>query len=167
MKTILELITTLIVTIYGFPAASYGSADYIYFNSFDEMYARADVILICTAETTSFKNLDIDSSPDGESYYVYTVSTVKADTVIKGDIKPGEKLEVKQLGGFYDNVYHFSDNTDYLTVGSQYLLFLSIYEDSPASLLNQTQAMYYVSGTRITPRDGNEITITIEDLITE
>jgi hypothetical protein len=167
MKSLLEIIASLMILFTGVPSVSYGSADYIYFHSPDEMYLRADVVLICTVQSSEVKSIDITGTPETDDDFIYTIATVKADEVFKGDKKPGDTLEVKQLGGFYDSVYYYNDGADYLTVGSKYLLFLSTYETSPASLLNQTQAMYYVSGSEITPREGNTITITYEQLLAE
>ncbi len=84
-----------------------------------------------------------------------TVTTVKVDEVLKGDVAKGDVIEVSQLGGEMDGVRYRDSTTTLLSAGSKsdYVLLLSSFgAGKPFSLLNPEQAMYTVgSGDALLP----------------
>lgn len=67
----------------------------------------------------------IINSPDG--YAIYTVSQVKINEVIKGQLKLGDVIQVYQLGG----VAISEAETKYYKNGEKYILFLNKLSDDP------------------------------------
>jgi hypothetical protein len=97
---------------------------------------------------------------------VITVHSATITRVHKGSAKPGEVIEVKQLGGTLDGTTYELENGVPFRDGAKYLLFLVTYPDSPASLLNPQQAQYAVdvNGT-FRPLGGNQLAVTNADLV--
>jgi len=55
---------------------------------------------------------------------VYTVSDIKVEKVIKGDVKPGGIVSVKQRGGLYNGINYTEKGTEYLVEGDKNVFFL-------------------------------------------
>lgn len=79
--------------------------------------------------------------------HVSTVSEIKIDKVIKGNIKKGDVIKVKQLGGISKEYSYFGE--EYFKIGERRMFFLATYENSdvekhgygqvPASPINPSQ----------------------------
>jgi hypothetical protein len=83
-----------------------------------------------------------------DSGVVVTISTVRVDEVLKGDIQVGQQIEVSQLGGTIDDVTYEDTNTVVLPAdGSDYALLLADHNAKPFDLLNPQQALYKAEGT--------------------
>ena len=96
---------------------------------------------------------------------VVTVRTVTVSRVFKGAVRPGDVVQVKQLGGKLDGVTYSEEHGVPLQENGQYTLFLETYADQPASLLNPVQAQYRVeSGDALRSLPGNEISTSITQL---
>ncbi|SNS83000.1 hypothetical protein SAMN05446037_10235 [Anaerovirgula multivorans] len=171
-------------------------ADYPYYPSIDALAERATTVIEGTIVDSRVEEIDdrtkVDLGVEGEiddrmnpskdtppSIRVYTVYTVKVSNTYKGDVKPGETIEVKQIGGesktMVYKVENEEDNVKFVE-GKKYVMFLSTYENSPATLLNPIQACYsYEEDTvktkstveneqLISVNEKNDLTLTIEDL---
>jgi hypothetical protein len=97
---------------------------------------------------------------------VTTVFTVNVARVFKGSVKADESVEVKQLGGEYKGVTYIEEGAFALQAGTTYLLFLAMFPDSPASLLNSDQAQYGVETSGSLLRFGdNQLAFSMADLV--
>ncbi len=133
------------------------NADYPYYNSLQELYDAADLVIVARNNRNESTILNIGND------IPYTVSSMSVTDVFKGD-KSIESIDVKQLGGLMDGVMYISQGVEQLVQDGEYLLFLETYDKSPASLLNPIQGMYYVEGSTVTARPENSIAVTLEDL---
>jgi hypothetical protein len=140
-------------------------ADYPQYNNLNELYEKADLVILCTNSSNEVRSMDIFNDTQKEEPFLYTISDVTINSVLKGNLSVEDSLEVKQLGGTYNNTLYIDSNVEQLKNNTQYLLFLETYENSPASLLNPTQGMYYVEGNTLRSRSENEIQLNIEQLL--
>ncbi|MEN0129629.1 MAG: hypothetical protein AAGC49_09330 [Brevundimonas sp.] len=97
----------------------------------------------------------LDEVPDVPGIVV-TVSTVRVEEVIKGDVAVGDLIEVSQLGGLYEGVQYLESQTTPLEEGSQdYVLLLAAHGPGvPYDLLHPVQAMYTVEAGTLEPVPG-------------
>ncbi|PZG23931.1 hypothetical protein C1I95_01780 [Micromonospora craterilacus] len=96
---------------------------------------------------------------------VVTVHRATVEKVHKGPVKPGDIIEVKEMGGTLDGVRYENADSAPIATGRSYLLFLETYPDSPASLLNPLQAKYELDADgNPASAPGNTITLTGVDL---
>lgn len=84
----------------------------------------------------------------------YTVLTVQINAVASGDLQPGTELEVK------------SPESDLAPLefgpGDEVILFVDLYPDVPASLLNPAQAGYRITNNGVEAGAGNPIVLSPE-----
>ena len=98
---------------------------------------------------------------------VVTISTVRVEEVIKGDVAVGDVIEVAQLGGLYDGVRYVEASTVSLEEGGEdYVLLLADHGPGvPYDLLHPVQAMYTVDSGDLDPVADNEVAVdTVDDL---
>lgn len=133
------------------------NADYPYYNSLQELYDAADLVIVARNNRNESTVLNTGNE------IPYTVSNMSVIDVFKGD-KSIDSIDVKQLGGLMDGVMYISQDVEQLAQDGEYLLFLETYDKSPASLLSPVQGMYYVEGSTVTARPENSIAVTLEDL---
>ncbi|MCL5289601.1 MAG: hypothetical protein M1489_00965 [Firmicutes bacterium] len=162
---------------------TYIFADYPHYSSIDSLAEKADIIIegkIVSSRVEEINILDKTNMEDKKlhpsseiqtSKMVYTVYTVKVSDSYKGTVKPGEIVEVKQLGGEDETTVYISEDSVKFPKNKKYLMFLSTYENVPASLLNPIQGSYsYEEETLINKgklqsvNTKNDLTLTIEDL---
>jgi hypothetical protein len=149
------------------------SAYYPSFDSLDAMSKKADLILQGKVISSKFEMLDVGSNsstdnpklnPGGKTNnesLPYTIYTVKIANILKGDTSKGSTIEVKQLGGLDkdSNTQYVEDDSQSLQINSNYVLFLSTYNNLPASLLNPIQGLYTISNNKIIANEKNSIKI--------
>lgn len=128
-------------------------SDYPEYIGIETLYDEADLVVVCENQGNNFSMLKIGSD---DFEFPYTISNFIIKDVLKGDDSL-ERVVVKQLGGTFNKVKYISDNVEQFKDNNTYLLFLKTYDDVPASLLNPVQGMYYVNGSEIIARDGNNI----------
>lgn len=71
-------------------------------------------------------------------YAPFTVSEIKVDDVIKGDINIGDSVKVRQLGGVIDGEAPYCENVTLLSEGEQGIFFTDsviVDKNSPPSIL--------------------------------
>ncbi|MFF3733080.1 hypothetical protein ACFYXM_22870 [Streptomyces sp. NPDC002476] len=146
-------------------------ADYPAYDSLDAVVEKADVVVSGTVVGSSVKKLMPEVSTEGDPLanpqaglseeeaakvepVVVTVSKVKVSEVLSGDVKPGDTVEVSQLGGTLGDVtYKEKHTTTLANNGTQYVLMLAKHDAAaPYDLLNPEQALYTVdAGGQIKP----------------
>ncbi|MFE9817922.1 hypothetical protein [Streptomyces sp. NBC_00236] len=141
-------------------------ADYPVYDSLDQVVEKADVIVKGTVVGSSVRELVPETSTDtdplanpqaglseeeaaDEDPVVITVSRVKVSEVLSGNVKPGDIVEVSQLGGQRGKVTYKEKHTTALTAnGTQYVLMLAAHGPAaPYDLLNPEQALYTAGGS--------------------
>ncbi len=161
------------------------SADYPRYNSLENLVDKADTIINGKVIGFTYSELNITQenqsddeyfNPGGEkdnSTIPYTVFTVEIEKTYKGNVRENDTIQIKTLGGIVGNTEYVLESTEdtRLEEGKKYVLFLETYDDSPASLLNPTQASYEYDAddNSITNQQGkqaaqNEISFNMEDL---
>lgn len=136
--------------------------DFPHYKSIDSLSEKADVVIkgrVIKSRVEALNDViystsvDEKMNPEGElpeektNYTIYTIYTIEIVDSLKGNSKPGDTIEVKQLGGEVENIDFISEeNIDILT-GNDYVLFLATYENTPASLLNSVQSLYIYGET--------------------
>src|SRR4051812_36077663 len=112
------------------------SSDYPSYENLAALHAKADLVAIVQlAKTTELLPPDEIPAP-------CTVFTGRIERAFKG--RPGTEVQVKQVGGTYRGIEYTEAGAIALQPGGRYLIFLEVYPDSPAALLNPAQAQYRV-----------------------
>jgi hypothetical protein len=151
-------------------------ADYPSYATADQLFERATVVVQGRVESDKKVVRLVQAAPQGQALpaavdaerregMVVTVRTVTVSRVFKGNVKPGDIVKVKQLGGKLDGVTYSEEHGVPLVDNGQYTLFLETYPDQPASLLNPVQGQYLVdAGNGLHALPGNEITTSVNQL---
>jgi len=161
------------------------SPEYPHFQSAKDLFARANLVIkgrvtdkarteevgtAAPADPTDPKQNPKAGAPlankeEQSGPIVVTVRKVQVLQVIKGNVSGSPEIDVKELGGTVKGVVYREEEASPLVPGVTYLLFLETYPDSPASLLNSSQAKYKVDSTgSLVGVPSNEIKITENDL---
>lgn len=144
-------------------------ADYPSFNGVSEIAATGDVVVrgefIDSHEDILYPTIDdggneIDNPQAGlsaeeierarkEGAVPVTISSVRVLSVLKGDAKPGEVIEVSQLGGSIDGEKISERETQLLgsIKADSLVLVLASHCDAPYDLLHPTEAVYAVDSS--------------------
>jgi len=90
---------TLFLALLLLTAAIPASATIVRALSIEQLTATADVIVEgrVTAQSSSWND---------EKTRIYTVTTLAVSTAHKGPVKPGETLQIRQIGGTVDGLTH-------------------------------------------------------------
>lgn len=147
-------------------------ASYPYYTSIDHLSERADLIIEGIIMGSSVEEIDISSKKrDTKSVKdIYTVYKIKVTQCYKGDVQPGEIVEIKQLGGETETIRYVCEDHAKFSVNNKYIMFLETYENFPASLLNPIQSSYGIVSDAldkemiISTSDKNDLTLTMSDL---
>ncbi|MEV1318065.1 hypothetical protein AB0J14_18520 [Micromonospora arborensis] len=151
-------------------------ADYPSYATADELFERASVVVQGRIDSSEQVLRVVQAAPQGQALpapveaerregMVVTVRTIKVARVFKGNVKPGDVVQVKQLGGKLDGVTYTEEHGVPLQKNGQYMLFLETYSDQPASLLNPVQAQYPVeSGEVLRSLPGNGVNTSVTQL---
>jgi hypothetical protein len=148
------------------------STSYPYYTSIEHLSQRADLIIEGIIMGSSVEEIDISNKKrDTKSIKdIYTVYKIKVTQCYKGDVQPGEIVEIKQLGGETERIRYACEDNAKFSVNNKYIMFLETYENVPASLLNPIQSSYGVVSdaldkeTIISISDKNDLTLTMSDL---
>jgi hypothetical protein len=154
--------------------------DYPSYDTVDSLYKTADLVVEASIANSSRTiqlgpapnvndpklnpNAGTGAQPAGDPL-VATVFQAKVTRVHKGSAKIGDTVDVKQLGGQAAGVTYRAEGVTMLKSGPTYLLFLALFPDAPASLLNPDQAQYPLDATgKPTNLGTNTITFSPADL---
>ena len=123
-------------------------ADYPFYSNEQSLIDKADLIItgevvkVNKAEKINIKSDRTSQGTNEDEKILYTVSEIKVVDVMKGNVKVGDIIKVKQLGDKNGAAEASLAKYDgYFKEKSQYVLFLSVYEnpDSPFETLNPEQ----------------------------
>ncbi|MDG6107576.1 hypothetical protein Daura_49275 [Dactylosporangium aurantiacum] len=133
-------------------------ADYPQYQTLETLFAAADLVAEVRLGAGSEVRGPTQTVPN-----VHTVFAATAGRTYKGTAPA--RLEIKQGGGRYKGTDHIQAGSVSLRPEGHYLVFLEVYDDAPASLLNPTQGQYRLdeAGT-VTPVDAAGLRFTLADL---
>jgi hypothetical protein len=117
--------------------------DYPYYPEVMDIVEEADIIIVGdVVDAKKVENLMTDVTPDksNKEAIPYTLSSIRVTEVVKGNVKVGDVLTIKQLGDYEKKPEETLYKMDgYLEENSRELMFLAEYENSPYSPLNPAQ----------------------------
>lgn len=105
---------------------------------------------------------DPKRNPGGKTDHTklpYTIYNVEILVVFKGKAKVGDTVQLKQLGGDDGVKQYVFAEAQPLETKADYIFFLKVYPNSPASLINPVQGVYSVSSGKITANEKNPVKI--------
>lgn len=142
-----SLVISTVIVIKSMPKPMF-HGDYPYYSDVDSIVQASDVIIVGDViSAREVKDLMVDRSlnkTDKETI-PYTLSTVKIVTVIKGNVKVGDVITIKQLGDYKNKPEETLYEMDgYLTKDTEHLMFLCEYNNSPYSSVNPAQGIIEV-----------------------
>jgi hypothetical protein len=114
--------------------------------SIEQLTATADVIAEgrVTAQSSSWND---------EKTRIYTVTTLAVLTAHKGPVKPGETLQIRQIGGTVDGLTQSIVGNAKLSVGEEMLVFLDRDEDRGLHyVVGMAQGKFSIDRASPTPR---------------
>ncbi|WP_327007846.1 hypothetical protein OHA72_11545 [Dactylosporangium sp. NBC_01737] len=133
-------------------------ADYPQYQTLAELFAAADVV----AEVRLGPSAEVRGATETVPN-VHTVFDATVGRTFKG--RAPSPLEIKQGGGRHKGTTHIEAGSVSLQPKAHYLVFIEVYDDAPASLLNPTQGQYRLDdGGTVTPVDDAGLRFTLADL---
>ena len=143
--TIFTIIFSIAVLSKLLPPRQFFHGDYPHYPKVSDIVDAADVIIAGDViSAREVKHLMVDKTPNkaDKETTPYTISTIKVTEVIKGNIKVGDLIEIKQLGD-YKNKPELTlyEMNGYLEKDSKELMFLCEYANSPYSPVNPAQGV--------------------------
>lgn len=125
--------------------------DYEIYDSIKELSEVSTIIIKGeVAKVHAPEVIKLADLPDGKTLeYVFTVSDVRVIETMKGDIKPGETIQVKQYGGLYKGAKYRTDAPELFAEDMQGIFFLETYDGVPASCINPTQGFLKIVDGKI------------------
>ncbi|MBS4031602.1 MAG: hypothetical protein KGZ63_09305 [Clostridiales bacterium] len=117
---------------------------YDYYNSTNELIETADIIVLGRVESQNVEiiNIGVGDQRDESAEFVYTVSNISVQKVLKGNFKEEETIRVKQLGGTLNGQVYREEGTEFFKKNRPYLFFLADFQseyNTPFEVLNPTQ----------------------------
>lgn len=157
--------------------------DYPSFENIEELSITSDLVVKGKVLSSYEEIIDTYMEPEGDSeeenpggepgetIFPYQVVDFEITEVYHGDAMVGDVLPIKQFGGEMDGVTYSTEDVVYLEDNSEYVVFLNVFDDSPAVLTNYTQSLYEEDGEEVVPvmdaEDNIELEIAeLEDLET-
>ncbi|KAB3533084.1 hypothetical protein [Alkaliphilus serpentinus] len=170
MKISKKIILGLVVVILLIPIWIFSKmsstylADYPHYSDEDTLIKEADVIVIGKVDEISKAKINVNQNQKDQDYdksvddlLEYTVSEVQVLDVLKGDIRVGEKIQIKQLGHI-DGIIKIKN---YFNKNKEYFFFLKKYDDitpgMPYSTLNPIQGHIEIDKNKIIIDKENQL----------
>ncbi|MBR6108957.1 MAG: hypothetical protein IKQ36_04395 [Clostridia bacterium] len=119
--------------------------DYPYYASVEELMEASDAVIVGEVISAG-EERSMSVSPDSTEKLIYTVSKVRVTEAVKGRLRTGDVIEVKQLGS---EKVHYEESGSFFKKGSTRLLFLAAYDDVPYSPVNPYQGAVEVREGRL------------------
>lgn len=150
-SSVLTLCIVCVFSIFNPFAKTIIHSDYTIYKS-EGLVKEADVIVEGSITDTSIKKIKYLFSPEktytnDEDKHIYTVSTMKITKVIKGNLKVGNTIEIKQMGDNKKTIdQEVIDNGGYFKKDSTQIVFLKDFTkfNVPYSVINPQQSVYTV-----------------------
>lgn len=119
--------------------------DYPYYASVEELMEASDAVIVGEVISAG-EERSMSVSPDSAEKLTYTVSKIRVTEAVKGRLRTGDVIEVKQLGS---EKVHYAESGSYLKKGSTQLLFLEAYDGMPYSPVSPYQGAAEVRDGRL------------------
>jgi len=138
----------------GNPVTVVVSQDFPHYKSIDSLAERADAIIkgkVVNTRVEAINDRVISESTNEElnpggnppvEKNIYTIYTIEIEEAYKGNYKPGDTLDFKELGGTVGNTTFVAEEKVDISNEYDYIFFLATYDNTPASLLNSIQSLY-------------------------
>lgn len=102
--------------------------------------------------------LSEDAAVNEDNMVLYTTFDIRVDEVIKGDLKPGQIIRIKQLGDKNNaQVSEISNAGGYFNLKCRYILFLASFEDIlpgiPYETLSPTVGHLEIKGNTVSVKN--------------
>ncbi len=147
--TFFIIISTLITLKNLLPPIQFFIGDYPHYTDAASIMKAADVVIVGDViNAGEVKELMVDVTPDktDKETTPYTLSTIKVTEIIKGNIKIGDILTIKQLGDYKNKPEKTLYEMDgYVKKDEKELMFLCEYTDSPYSPVNPAQGIIKIN----------------------
>jgi len=123
----------------------YTHYDYITFGSIKELNAasnsiiKGEVISVHSPEAMTIGTINKGTASEKPMKAVFTVSDVRVIESLKGTLKPGDVIQVRQLGGSYKGIDYPTDYPEIYTPNMQGIFFLLTHDKGPADHVNPCQ----------------------------
>jgi hypothetical protein len=112
------------------------SGSYTYYDNFDEADKNSDLIIVGKVVKVNAPEEIVIGTFTSD---IYTVSEFRVDKVIKGDVRVGDIVKVKQIGGAYKGIERTEDGIEFFRLGESHILFLESFARTPCSPINPGQ----------------------------
>jgi len=135
-------------------------ADFIGYSNIKDLTDSADAIVIGEVVNVNPPILITHGKFDDGSPWedVFTVSDVEVKKVLKGSLKPGQMIQVKQWGGEYQGTRYIVDGeSEFFSKNMRGIFFIQMYKDVPASCLNPYQGFVKIVDGKIEPFPENDL----------
>ena len=119
--------------------------DYPYYTSAEELMEASDAVIVGEVISDG-KVMESALSRDRSDGLTYTVFKIRVVESVKGKLRAGDEIEVKQLGS---NNVRYEESGSFFKKGSTRLLFLAAYDDAPYSPVNPYQGAVEVREGRL------------------
>ena len=163
----IKIMTTIIIIISMFSIAACGAktgnkvpiveshADWHSFKSIEELALYSDLIVVGVVEQVKNpvkRNMSLsDNQPP--LYEIATLSDVKVTEVLKGNVKAGDNIEIKQEGGLYEGTQYITDGVEFVKEKGEYILFLRTFDkykaNVPYAVINPKQGLIQLNTSEV------------------
>ncbi len=135
-------------------------ADYEKYTDLPSMLNDAEMIFKGTVvkvnDPVKLVEFYINDDKNRPYYAPYTISEIKVEKIIKGNLKPGDMIKIKQLGGIIDHTKWVSEDDSILTENTEGVFFIDpfkIQADYPSSILLFEQGVFKIKDGVIYPNE--------------
>jgi len=129
------------------------------YSSMEEMIEASDLIIkgnVVSDYSPRVVHLGRMADSSGLSIdEAYMVSDIQITEVIKGQVQPGEIIQVKQPGGIR-SASGQGEESNYFSLGMQGIFFLNTYEDVPATCINTSQGFVRIKEGKTSVIEGDK-----------
>ncbi len=158
-RSYIKIMTTIIIVISMFSITACGAksankvpvveshADWHSFKSIEELALYSDLIVVGVVEQVKNpvkRNMSL-SENQPPLYEIATLSDVKVTEVLKGNVKGGDIIEIKQEGGLYEGTEYVTDGVEFVKEKGEYILFLRAFDkykvNVPYAIINPKQGL--------------------------
>ncbi len=133
---------------------------YMRYSEVQDICQAADCIILGqVSKVYESEVLNLITTPEGQEIgFVFTVSDVMVEQVFKGDCKPGDVVQVKQMGGHYNDKDFYDEEIGMLDISMRGFFFLNTDSHYPADTLNPDQGFVKIVEGKILPYTINGVT---------
>lgn len=130
-------------------------ADWHSFKSIEELALYSDLIVVGVVEQVKNpvkRNMSL-SENQPPLYEIATLSDVIVTEVLKGNVKGGDLIEIKQEGGLYEGTQYVTDGVEFVKEKGEYILFLRAFDkykaNVPYAIINPKQGLIQLNAPHV------------------